>query len=749
MCPHSQYKRLECETVKRSIRVTIALWAGVCLVLLAGISTAYAAISQRNAALDAARQQLEFVATAQAGDVANEVDVALLTTRTLARALEAIRSAQGQPSRAQVNNILRRVLEDNPTFLGVYTLWEPNAFDQQDNVNRGREGHDDTGRFIPYWVRSGGEIIVEPLVDYEVQGDGDYYQIPKRTQREALLEPYVYAIDGVDVLLTSVVVPVIIDGRFYGIAGIDLDVNSLQEMADGLNLYDGEARMAIVSHAGSLVGLTGQSELVGRAAGEYSRDLEAVLAAGLDEAQIVEQGGTVSAVVPIAIGETGTPWFVAVTVPMARITAQATADMWRQIGIAAALTVLALGVLWVAAGRIARPIADMAGLAAQLAEGDLDHDVEIRRDDEVGQLAESLRRMIGYQREMAEAARFIADGDLGVSVTPQSDRDRLGTAFSRMVQGLQTLIGQVGEGAMQVAAASEQITGSVEQTGQATQQVAATMQQVAAGTAQQTEAITEASSQVDKMVSAMEAIAQGAREQSAAVHSASVGVTRMSSTIEQIAQNAEMGAEAGRRASESAQNGAQRVTRTVEAMSDIRARVSEAGERVQQMHAQSAQIGAIVETIDDIAEQTNLLALNAAIEAARAGEQGRGFAVVADEVRKLAERSGQATKEIAQLIGTVQSGIASAVKAMEASLEQVEVGAGLAGEAGNALADILAAARDVSDEVQHIAGGGQRHDRGGQRTDRRGDGCGALAGGHGRRVAAGGEPFSTGGHRAR
>ena len=120
------------------------------------------------------------------------------------------------------------------------------------------------------------------------------------------------------------------------------------------------------------------------------------------------------------------------------------------------------------------------------------------------------------------------------------------------------------------------------------------------------------------------------------------------------------------------------------------------------MQEYSSQIGAIVETIDDIAEQTNLLALNAAIEAARAGEQGRGFAVVADEVRKLAERSGRATKEIATLIGNVQSGTKQMVQAMDVSLQQVEVGSGYAGQAGQALEAILEAANLVTSQVQEI-----------------------------------------------
>jgi methyl-accepting chemotaxis protein len=137
-------------------------------------------------------------------------------------------------------------------------------------------------------------------------------------------------------------------------------------------------------------------------------------------------------------------------------------------------------------------------------------------------------------------------------------------------------------------------------------------------------------------------------------------------------------------------------------MQTIKHKVGISSAKVQEMGMRSDEIGAIVETIDDIAEQTNLLALNAAIEAARAGEQGKGFAVVADEVRKLAERSSRATKEIADLIGEVQAGTEEAVKAMQIGAREVETGADLASRSGAALDDIAAAVASSNAAVARI-----------------------------------------------
>jgi methyl-accepting chemotaxis protein len=214
---------------------------------------------------------------------------------------------------------------------------------------------------------------------------------------------------------------------------------------------------------------------------------------------------------------------------------------------------------------------------------------------------------------------------------------------------------------------------------------------------------TQVAAAANQLHSTAEHIANGAEEVAAQADTAATAGEEMSATSGDIAQNCQMAAEGAQRASQSASDGAEVVERTVVVMDQITAKVQETAKTVEKLGERSDQIGAIIGTIEDIADQTNLLALNAAIEAARAGEQGRGFAVVADEVRALAERTTRATKEIGDMIKNIQKETKGAVTAMEQGVQQVISGAEEAGKSGQALQDILQQVNDVAMQVNQIA----------------------------------------------
>ncbi len=365
---------------------------------------------------------------------------------------------------------------------------------------------------------------------------------------------------------------------------------------------------------------------------------------------------------------------------------------------------------WMNATYLSYPVGAMTKLAEAIAVGDIEQKVVLdeERGDELGEMARAFRAMVSYVEEMAVAAERISSGDLTVRVVPRSHRDVLGSAFQGMVQDLRGVIGQVAQGANDVAEASRGVSGAADQIGSGNEQVTRAMRQVSQGNQEQAVGVSRSSQYIEQLAAAIQQVALDAKAQAAGIDRACLAFKLISDSAKEIEDRSAELRRAGQRAEEAARNGAQTVARTVDGMHSITAAVEASAERMQELGKRSEQIGQIVEAIDEIAEQTNLLALNAAIEAARAGEHGRGFAVVADEVRKLAERSSKATKEIAQLISTVQKDTAEAVESMNRGAREVEQGRGVADEAGKALQEISAAVSLSNAQVQRIAAAAQQ-----------------------------------------
>lgn len=359
---------------------------------------------------------------------------------------------------------------------------------------------------------------------------------------------------------------------------------------------------------------------------------------------------------------------------------------------------------------ISLPIKSITDSAINMAQGDVSQDVTYTSHDEVGVLAESFRTLIQYQREMSHAAEMIADGNLTASVTPVSERDVLGRAFEKMIRNLREQMEQISHSALTLKTASDQLSGASMQAGQATSQIAVTVQQIAQGINQQNDAITNTTRPVEQMVQTIDGVARGAQDQARSIARTTDLTHQLTDAIKQVASNAQAVSEGSKVASQAAEDGRNTIDHTITGMELIRNKVNLSSVKMTEMDQRSNQIGMIVETIEDIASQTNLLALNAAIEAARAGEHGKGFAVVADEVRKLAERSSLSTREIGSLVKSIQVTVNEAVAAMQESAQEVENGVSSANQAGKALLNIMSTIETVTHQAQQAAEAAQLMD---------------------------------------
>jgi methyl-accepting chemotaxis protein len=336
-------------------------------------------------------------------------------------------------------------------------------------------------------------------------------------------------------------------------------------------------------------------------------------------------------------------------------------------------------------GRLGRLMA-VAGQIGQ--SGDLEHSVDVYGTDEIGQLARTFESMVTYLKEMAAVSEAIAGGNLAVEVRPRSANDTLALAFTRMVEGLRGLVRNVREAASQVATASNE--------------VATASDESARNSLQTSSAIDEVTSTMHEMSVNTQNMVKGTLTQASSVSETSASIDQMVTSIQRVADTAKVLLDISNRSREEVHLGIGTMEKATDGLNRINTTIQASGEIIDVLGARADNIGKIVEVIDDLAEQTNLLALNAAIEAARAGEHGLGFAVVADEVRKLAEKSAQSTKEISELIESIQKEARKAVDNMEKSTTIVNEGLNLGQELNAALRKISNVVTEVYKFAQEI-----------------------------------------------
>lgn len=401
---------------------------------------------------------------------------------------------------------------------------------------------------------------------------------------------------------------------------------------------------------------------------------------------------------------------------------------------------------------IKNPINTLIKTAEKLSVGNIEVHTDGSTKDEIGELERAFGVMIQNTKEQAEIMRKIANGDISIDVKIKSENDVLSQSMLHMVENLRDLVSEslmlnksAINGQLSVRGNSNKFDGAfkeivlginetldsvinpINESGKVLQEIssgdlrsrmvgeykgdflkiktsinelAESFNSALVNVSQAVEATASASAQIS---ASSEEMAAGAQEQSSQASEVAVAVEQMTKTIFETSQNSTQATEASKNAGRFAKEGGNVVAETIRGMEIISEVVNHSAKTVHDLGKSSDQIGEIVQVINDIADQTNLLALNAAIEAARAGEQGRGFAVVADEVRKLAERTTTATKEIAVMIKQIQKDTNEAVNSMQKGTSEVERGKVLAEKAGKSLEEIISGTQIVEDIINQVA----------------------------------------------
>ncbi|KHE15159.1 chemotaxis protein [Aeromonas hydrophila] len=622
-----------------SVQGRITLIAGCCLLASAGALVASSLFSAANMqdqvltsttaeAQSAAENWMKAMGSEQAAKVTSYLDEAYFRATLLGQGIlfqrknAADNFGSSETLRTAVNQQLHDAAASSDNLLGVYAVFEPDQLDGEDSNYHGSSalGSNDQGRFSTYWARVDGKI--EPEVQNEsVLADesptaaggveNEWYRCSIRSKALCLLEPYLDDVGSQKVLMTSVTVPLLEQEKLLGMVGVDISLTALQSLVKEMDqeLYEGQGKVLLVSSQGRVAGVDGFDVTLGSSLGQQYQTLAGELQGWLGQGQISSRwspdGTLLQTFVPVKMRGTEQKWGIYIELPRSVVLAsalqlqedlsgQANRSVMTQLLIGGLISAVALICIWLMAHQIVAPIRAVVARLKDIAsgEGDLTQRIELRRDDEIGELAKW---------------------------------------FNSFLNKLQSTISQVIDTVAGTRASAEQ----------------------AASVAERTSAGMQAQYQeVDLVATAFE---------------------ELSATALQVAGNANSAVAAANQADTAAQEGKYVVADTQEAMRKLMAVISDAKPVVEHLSANSENINDILVVIQGIAEQTNLLALNAAIEAARAGEQGRGFAVVADEVRNLAGRTQNAIVEIQTLIGQLQSGTEAVVKAIMTGHSQADL----------------------------------------------------------------------------
>ncbi len=653
------------DSVRIKVRLLLLLIPAIILAL--GLLCYFGVQSARTQAQRLAFSEAESIALEQSSLTLGKLQQA--ESAVMAFAAVALQmKEEGDPSRQALSGIAKGVLASSPDFFGAWLLWEPNAFDGRDAefVGNAELGNAE-GRANAYWLREQGGFTYDGSDDYDHE---HYYTLPKQKRRLTVIPPYRDMDTKEKVLMTSLAMPLVKGGAVLGVAGIDIELEFLHGIIKGITPHQtGYAmllsdRGAIIADPRELKEADKGKEVL--ADGEVVRNIAEGKVFSRTEISIMNGEKVFGFYIPVRMRSFEKPWYFMVALPVDKIMAESRRILALQLGVSCGALVVLVLLVFYTAGGVAAPLQRIAAYAQEVARGNYKAELDPR----------------GFARELQDLRRSLGvmlESLLG-SMRESEQRNEEAAREAQRAREAMAEAEKARQASEENHKAMLSVAGRVEAVSRKLQQTSALM----------TEKLNDAGKET--------------RSQNALMEQTVEAIARMSESTRQVSDNAGDAAEFAERTRERATEGARVVNGTIEAFESIRREAEALGGQINDLGQRTEGIGGILDMINDIADQTNLLALNAAIEAARAGEAGRGFAVVADEVRKLAEKTMQATKQVGEAVGGIRSSMKVSAEGVARTAETVNKTVELGHDAQASLSDIVQLVAGMTDQIRGIAG---------------------------------------------